>query len=351
MTLENRANPINVSELRSESAVLISTEQGLHGLIDLFKQHTAFEPVRYQNGTTISVPTELGSGHLSWTKLPDGVQFALFHLRFNYNTRLRFQQNDRREVLLHTLLSGSHCYKVREQSIRQSMDAGAFLCHRDTQGTLELEVTAHVPVVFAQIWCPESYFTLPPEAAPPTTQWDAGRISEDLFVTGTASTGALRSLRSVMNLRGGGGARHLKLYAEVYRLLADFVQQIERKARKTTERNALLTYRDIEQILRARELLTGQLRDAPSIPVLAKQVGMNRQKLKVGFKQLFGTTISRYLRRCRLERARRLIEQGNLNLREITTQVGYTNQSHFASRFREQYGMLPREYLKQHKGL
>ena len=113
-----------------------------------------------------------------------------------------------------------------------------------------------------------------------------------------------------------------------------------------SSRQVLLRKYDVDKLTKARDILISDLKNAPTIVQLAKQVGINQQKLKSGFKKVFNETINRYLRNERLKRARILLIDGSMSVREIANAVGYSNQSHFASRFKEKYGILPKDYLK-----
>ena len=103
---------------------------------------------------------------------------------------------------------------------------------------------------------------------------------------------------------------------------------------------------DIALLTEAKEVLRQNLRDAPTIEELAKKVGLNRQKLKTGFKKIHGKTINEFLRNERLKLARQLLSNGRPVVKEVAAKVGYENASYFARRFREKYGLYPNEYLK-----
>lgn len=340
----NSAHPINVSEPGSDNTILVSTEHGLHGLVDLFGQYAGLAPVRHRGEVTVGVPTNLGSGHLSYLTLPDDIQIGLFHVCCEHETLIRFHEKDAEGVFINAQLTGKMGVRFDETAEYHLLTDGEFICYVESDGVAELSVPARAQISFVHLRLPESYAdhfgyltaNTPNSATScPSKQWAIRKMG---------SVG-MRCLRSMMNLRLNSPTRKFRMYADIYQVLADASRKLERDHQRV-DRAVSLTYRDVEQILRAREYLVTQLQQAPSIPVLAKEVGINQQKLKGGFKHLFGTTINQYLRECRLEKARQLMEKGNRNLRDVASQVGYVNQSHFADRFRQQFGMLPRDYLK-----
>lgn len=104
---------------------------------------------------------------------------------------------------------------------------------------------------------------------------------------------------------------------------------------------------DINRLIKAERVLLNNIKHAPTIPELARKVGLNQQKLKKGFKELYGKTIYNYLRDERLRQAERLISKNQYSIQQIANIVGYSNASHFARRFKEKYGHTPKAYKKQ----
>lgn len=87
--------------------------------------------------------------------------------------------------------------------------------------------------------------------------------------------------------------------------------------------------------------------DPPSFPALSRKIGLNDYKLKAGFKAMFGTTVFGYLREKRLEKALLLLQQGEMNVTETSSAVGYSNTSYFAEGFREKYGVNPSAFARR----
>ncbi|WP_164684701.1 helix-turn-helix transcriptional regulator [Brevibacillus reuszeri] len=106
---------------------------------------------------------------------------------------------------------------------------------------------------------------------------------------------------------------------------------------------------DVEKLKQAKEIVLRHIDEPYSIKTLAKMVGLNEYKLKIGFRQLFDTTIFGLIRRRRMEKAAWLLEREGVNVSEAAVQVGYSNVSNFTVAFRKQYGCNPSEYLKRVK--
>jgi len=103
---------------------------------------------------------------------------------------------------------------------------------------------------------------------------------------------------------------------------------------------------DVERLYHAREILSRSLNNPPSLMNLARQVGLNDYKLKMGFRQLFGTTVFGYLQACRMEQAKQLLNERSLSVAGVAHAVGYASQSRFCHAFKRQFGMTPSTYRR-----
>lgn len=104
---------------------------------------------------------------------------------------------------------------------------------------------------------------------------------------------------------------------------------------------------DIERIHHAKKLLLSSMNSPPSLIELARLVGLNDCKLKIGFRQVFGTTVFGYLRNYRLEQAQALLAQEDMNITEVATAVGFASRSYFSTAFCKRFGMTPKGYQMQ----
>lgn len=99
----------------------------------------------------------------------------------------------------------------------------------------------------------------------------------------------------------------------------------------------------------AAEILERNLERPPSLAELAARVGLSETTLKRAFPRVFGTTVFGYLRRRRMEEARRLLDRGEATVLEAALRVGYSNPSNFAAAFRREFGLNPKSHQLAHR--
>jgi AraC-like DNA-binding protein len=159
-------------------------------------------------------------------------------------------------------------------------------------------------------------------------------------------TPAMRSLaQQIWNAPYCGATQQMYLYGKVWELLA---MQIELVIADQANAGAVAQFRPdtIAKLHYAKEILTQQLEHPPSIPELARQVEVSNRTLLRGFRRLFGTTPTGYLTQQRMQLARQLLREGDWTVAEVARMVGYGHLGHFATAFRRQFGMNPRECMK-----
>lgn len=92
----------------------------------------------------------------------------------------------------------------------------------------------------------------------------------------------------------------------------------------------------------------------PSVKDLAAEVGMSRSSFVERFKEVMGTGPRRYILNQRMEKARRLLDEGQMTVAEIAIRVGYDAPEAFSRAFKRELGIAPakwRENALSSKGL
>lgn len=103
--------------------------------------------------------------------------------------------------------------------------------------------------------------------------------------------------------------------------------------------------KNVVKIKQAKEILINHLADPPTLQELANETNLPINSLKKGFKQVYGNTVYGFLLDYKLEQSRQLLQEGILNVNEISSRIGYSAASHFITAFKKKYGTTPKRYL------
>lgn len=84
---------------------------------------------------------------------------------------------------------------------------------------------------------------------------------------------------------------------------------------------------------------------------LAQFVNVSPSRLHQLFKEETGMPPAKYLHRLRMERAKELLENSYLSVKEVMARVGVADESHFVRDFKKSYGCTPAKYRERfHRG-
>lgn len=109
-----------------------------------------------------------------------------------------------------------------------------------------------------------------------------------------------------------------------------------------------LSFEDIRKIREGRNIIINNLeKDFPSLKKFALQLGTNEFKLKYGFKELYGTTVYRFLMEERLRKSKMMIQYTDQSFKSIAEMTGFKSNSHFSRTFKKRYGYTPSELRKK----
>lgn len=126
-------------------------------------------------------------------------------------------------------------------------------------------------------------------------------------------------------------AKALELLAHVVHLWSD-----ERPAARHR-----WTQKDVDRLHEARRLLLRDLAAPPTLTELSTLIGISPTKLKLGFREVFDSTVSDTLREARLQAARELLTGGELPLKVVAHRVGFCDAPSLSHAFKTRFGVSP----------
>ena len=116
----------------------------------------------------------------------------------------------------------------------------------------------------------------------------------------------------------------------------------------TTNHEKRSSYRkqQVDIVKAVNEHISTQFMKRITIDSLSDQFDIPTSTLKRCFKGVYGTTIHHYLKECRINAAKHLLQESDQSILEIANAVGYENGSKFTSAFKEATGVTPSAYRK-----
>ena len=103
-------------------------------------------------------------------------------------------------------------------------------------------------------------------------------------------------------------------------------------------------------ITRAIAYINEHYKDEITMATVANYVSMNYTWFSEKFKEQMGVNFNDYLKRFRMEQAKRLLEKGTYKVYEVAEKCGFKDVKHFMKTFREMNGMSAGEWSRLHSG-
>ncbi|HEU5290914.1 MAG TPA: AraC family transcriptional regulator [Cyclobacteriaceae bacterium] len=102
-----------------------------------------------------------------------------------------------------------------------------------------------------------------------------------------------------------------------------------------------LTRRDTDLVQSLKEYLGKTFLEEHTLDTLAKQFGVNTNKLMTLFKKFFGQSIFEYIQEMKMEHAHNMLRDQDILVTDVARVVGYKNPNHFSAAFKRKFGFNP----------
>lgn len=100
----------------------------------------------------------------------------------------------------------------------------------------------------------------------------------------------------------------------------------------------------------AKDYIEKNYRDCNlAVEDIAQKLYINSSYLRKIFKKELDTTVTGYITKIRMQKAKELISEGSMKLSDISEMVGYSYSAYFSTSFKKYYGMSPSEFENSRK--
>jgi len=275
------------------------------------------------------------------------ISSGFFILKFNNETNE--SQTFKREVnasfiQFHFCIKGSATFLFNEGNyslpINEENSLLLYNPQRDLPINLILEKNSWVISVllpinkFHSLFSTEAtYITFLSDENKDRKYYKDGRISPSMAIV----------LNQLMNYNLHPTIKPLYFKAKAYELLSLF---FNRPADADVEQCPFLADEDnVSKIKKAKQIIIGRMAEPPTLQQLADEINLPLNKLKEGFKQIYGDSVFSFLFDYKMEVARQLLATGSHNVNEVGLKVGYSTSSHFIAAFKKKFGTTPKKFL------
>lgn len=105
------------------------------------------------------------------------------------------------------------------------------------------------------------------------------------------------------------------------------------------------------RILHAQSVIESALRQPPTAAQLGEIVGLPADAFPAAFRGITGLTLSQYVARMRMLKARQLLESTALPLKQIAYELGYNHTSNLCLAFKRHFGITARQARRPGQGV
>ena len=148
------------------------------------------------------------------------------------------------------------------------------------------------------------------------------------------------------------------LQARIEQLLkarAAFRKHLTADDKKQTENDDYSSYleqKDVEFIKSIHEVIEQNIQNSDfNIDTIAATLGLSRSAFFKKVKSLTGFAPVDLIKEFRLTKSAQLLSSTDMTMTEVAYKVGFRDSGYFSKCFRKRYGMSPREYGREKKGL
>ena len=119
----------------------------------------------------------------------------------------------------------------------------------------------------------------------------------------------------------------------------------------TDIRSKLVVYTDEESdyVRQAKNYILKNYNRGISLESLAEELRLNQSYVSSVFKEGTGINFKQFLTDVRMDNAKRLLRETNMNVSQIACEVGYKSAFYFTNTFVAHEGIKPQEYRRMHR--
>ena len=103
----------------------------------------------------------------------------------------------------------------------------------------------------------------------------------------------------------------------------------------------ITTIKHLKAVQKALDLIRTRIQDPPTLGELASFAGLSRTYFSPVFKEVVGTGLQNYFIQARINKAKDLLGDINLTVKQVAYAVGFRDPNYFCRTFKQKMGVSP----------
>ncbi|HZW76773.1 MAG TPA: AraC family transcriptional regulator [Flavobacteriaceae bacterium] len=304
----------------------------------------------------LKIPPHIGKGQIRGINFGEGIGMLLYDCTFNVDTEIKFIVNKVHPLKFIYCEEGQFVQLFEKSDEEHQVDELQNIIVASPQHNghiLRFRAGVRTKINNIEIDRKKFYETMACEIN--NAQPDIKALLEDLnaeqafFFQGSYSLKTADVFNEMNDFVGQPFEKNIFIHSKTYEILN--IQLMEyHDAQLDGGQQSVLLKREVDSIYKASKIIDENLASMGTIQELAREVGLNVNKLQAGFKSIFNTTVNGYIQDRRLLEASSLIKNTDLSFSEIAYKVGISSKSYFSKIFRDRYGKTPSEIRARMRG-
>lgn len=311
---------------------MIKIEYNLTSYEDFFRHIAKCLKLKISENT-LSFTPDKGTGYIKFVTLMNGLQLLIY------------DYNPAQEILYHRKKSDRDFYVLRLDEFAGSDGAGKssvffgntsqewfYMASANTQ-------LRQINIIFNKKWLDE-YFS---------DEEAGGKIGNYLtlknpFVVYELMDAEYRRLMlEILNIRTEKHFEQMIIQNRTALILERFFSRVY-KGIANEKISIKISAEELQNIKKVEsELLKDITQQPPAIAQLSRIAAMSPSKLKILFKQVYGSPINQYYQRHRMHRAKAMLVSKKYSVKEVAVELGFGSVSSFNKAFYKAFEELPAE--------
>ena len=262
----------------------------------------------------------------------------------NGKKNIFYDKLDASFIQFHFCISGSITFNYNKGAYNLKLDEGKFLTlyNPEKHLTIDASVAKNSKVISVLIPIVE-FHKLFSSSSSDIPFFENKSLNQKHYSENLISNSILIVLNQIIKNDMDNSTRSLLYKAKIYELFSLIFKKT--KEIDLDQCPFLNNDENLKKIAKAKDVILKDIKNPPSLIELSKTIDLSLKNLKKGFKEIYGKPVYKYLFDFKMEKAKQLLSNGNLNVNEVSYNLGYSSSSHFIAAFKKKYGITPRTYI------